>query len=94
MSRRQDRIYVDFLKTDGSRRLLLTPLGTQEDLQRLGIELAEGLRLRLYSDDIDDGGNRDDLVVDGIAHFDAENNRWVLIIDWDAIRHESELDQP
>lgn len=92
MSAKQQRIYVDFLKTDGSGRLLLSSLGTREDLERYGITLNEGLLLQLYTDDADDEGNRDDLVIEGIAHFDEANNRWVAIIDRDAIRHKSELD--
>ena len=90
MSETRNRIYVDFLKTDGHRRLLLTTVGTTTDLHRLGIVLAEGLRLSLYSDDLDDAGQQDNLVVDGIAHYDEQRNRWVAVIDWDAIRHESE----
>lgn len=85
------RIWVDFMKTDGSGRLLLTAMGTREDLKRLGIELREGLLLKLYSDDADEAGVRNDLIVDGSAHFDDANRHWVAEIDWNAIRHQSEI---
>lgn len=60
-------IWVDFMKTDAERRLLLTTRDTLEDLKRFGIELQEGLRLEVYSDDADDHGNRDDLMAEGIV---------------------------
>jgi hypothetical protein len=85
------RIYVDLLKIDGHRRLKLTPVGTREDLDRLGIVLVEGLSLRLYSDDLNDEGERDDFIFDGVAHFDESTETWVAAVDWDAIRHESDL---
>ncbi len=84
------RIWVDFMKTDAQRRLILTTLGTIEDLKKQGIDLHEGLRLEVYSDDADDRGNRDDLLAEGIVYRDKEQDRWVLEIDWNAIRHASD----
>ena len=84
------RIWVDFMKTDGDRRILLTARGTLADLERTGTELQDGLSLSVYSDDADDNGQPDDLLADGIVHFDEEHKRWVLQIDWEAIRHRSE----
>ena len=78
------RIFVDFMKTDDKRRLLLTTVGTRQDLTKYGIELRDGLVLSVYSDDLDAKGNRDDLIADGIVRFDAEQQRWVLEIDWKA----------
>ncbi len=91
------RIYVDFMNTDGRkhpdgrRRLLLNTLGTKEDLARSGIELREGVKLLLYSDDADAHGRPDALVVEGTVSFDADHDYWVAVIDWDAVRHESDL---
>lgn len=70
------RIWVDFMKTDAERRLILTTSGTVEDLQRLGIRLHEGLTLEVYSDDADNQGIRDDLLAEGIVHQD-EQDRWL-----------------
>ncbi len=88
---RSPQVYVDFLSTDDSRRLLLVKHGTVGDLERQGIELQEGLCLRAYSDDLDADGKPDNLVVDGVVHFDEQHQRWVLEIDWSAIQHESAL---
>jgi hypothetical protein len=64
---RPQRVWVDFGKTDDERRLRLTARDTREDLERLGIQLREGLRLEVYSDDLNDAGERDDLIAEGIV---------------------------
>ena len=90
------RVYVDFMNTDGRRhvdgrrRVLLNTAGTKEDLARHGIELREGLKLLLYSDDADTRGKSDPLLVEGTVTFDSDRDRWVAVIDWDALRHESD----
>ena len=71
--------------------MLLVKNGTLQDLKRNGIELQEGLALSVYSDDADDDGKRDDLVADGVVRHNPATVRWVLEIDWSAIKHESEL---
>ena len=71
--------------------MLLAKNGTLQDLKRNGIELQEGLALSAYSDDADDEAKRDDLVADGVVRYDPATVRWVLEIDWNAIKHESEL---
>jgi hypothetical protein len=83
------RIWVDFMKADDKRRLILTTRGTLEDLEEHQLELREGLALRVYSDDLDDKGHADNLLADGVVHYDADAKRWVLEIDWNAITHES-----
>ena len=78
------------MKIDQQRRVLLTTRGTIEDLAKLGVELREGLRLPVYSDDADEFGNRDDLLAEGIVRRDEENSRWTLELDWTGIRHASD----
>ena len=86
-----DRVWVDLMKADGNGRVWLTTIGTRRDLERLGIQLREGIPLKLWSDDVDDTGRPDNLIVDGIAHFSSEIGVWVALVDWQAVRHESEL---
>jgi hypothetical protein len=47
--------------------------------------------LHLYTDDLNAEGQRDDLVMDGVARFDARAQAWVAEIDREAIRHISEV---
>lgn len=84
------RIYVDFQKTDGPGRVVLGSTALS-DTERYGVELKEGHPLHLYTDDLGDDGNRDDMIVDGVAHFDANSGRWVALVDWDTLRHISEV---
>jgi hypothetical protein len=84
------RIYADFLNLDDHNRLRLTCIGTIKDLDTHGIQLREGLTLTFYTDDADDQGNPDDLLVDGVLTFSPEQQAWVAAVDWNAIRNESD----
>lgn len=84
------RVYADFHNADALGRLRLNCVGTLEDLSQQQVELREGLILTLYSDDLDEAGQLDELVVDGVVSFSAEEHGWVAAIDWAAIRHASE----
>lgn len=86
------RVWVDFMKTDNDRRLLLTTRGTLEDLERHGIQLQEGLVLTVYSEDADNSGDADNLLGRGVVHFDHNANRWVLELDWTSLKHQSDRD--
>jgi hypothetical protein len=83
------RIYADFHNLDDSNRLRLTCAGTREDLERLGIELQEGLELIFYMDDADDQGRPDELRVRGVVHFDGDHECWIADVDWSRAHHES-----
>lgn len=90
-------IWHDFMKTDfldaerRRMRLHLTLQGTLKGLESANIGLKEGRVLHLYGDDADAHGNRDDLVVDGLAHYDERLGHWVALVDWDAIKHVSDV---
>ena len=71
------KVYVDFHNADRQGRLRLNCIGTVEDLSRYQIKLQEGLPLILYSEDLE---------VEGEVHYSNEENLWVAVIDWDAIR--------
>jgi len=81
------RIYADLNKRAGST-VLLTTIGTQEDLAGRGLILAEGVPLSLWSDDADPDGTPNALVYEAIAHFDSTLGGWVGLIDWPTMRHE------
>jgi hypothetical protein len=84
------KVYADFHNVDSQGRLRLNCIGTIEDLSHQQVELREGLVLALYSDDLDDQGQPDELLVDGVVSFSAEEHCWVATIDWAAIRHASD----
>ncbi len=58
------------------------------DIQRLGLELAEGEPLSVSDYDADDEGNPTWLVVQGVARFDAERTAWRIEYSMDDVRWE------
>jgi len=80
---------VDFQNADEAGRVRLNTAGTLEDLARQGVQLCEGLVLDLYSDDGDDNGGLDELVVQGRVELDGQQ-AWVAVIDWAAVKHASD----
>lgn len=80
---RSPRVYADFHNADALGRLRLNCAGTARDLAQQHIELHDGLRLTVYSEDLE---------ADGRAQYSPEEKLWVAVIDWNAIR-ESEDEQ-
>jgi hypothetical protein len=70
-------IYADFNNADSRGRLRLNCVGTVEDLSRQGVQLREGLQLTLHDEELE---------ADGEAHFSAEEQIWVAVINWRLVR--------
>jgi len=70
------RVYADFHNADAQGRLRLSCIGTVEDLARQQVTLQDGVRLALYSEDLE---------VEGEVAYSSAEGLWVAIIDWDAI---------
>ena len=85
------RIYIDLQKQDGQGRVILSCVGTRRDLSVNGIELKEGLHLTFYTDDANETGRSAPIVVEGVVHHDRASNQWVAAIDWNSLKHASEL---
>jgi len=84
------KVYADFQNADPHGRLRLNCAGTVEDLSEQQVELREGLLLTLYSDDVDEKGALDELLVEGVASYSEQERCWVASINWDAIHHASD----
>ena len=54
---------------------------TLGDLDRLGIELSEGLELNVWDAD-GEGEDRDDLLARGTVYRDRNRDKWCLRITW------------
>ncbi|HKB04824.1 MAG TPA: hypothetical protein VKD90_21555 [Gemmataceae bacterium] len=83
------RLYADFQNLDDDGHVRLNTQGTFHDLSRLGLTLTEGTALILYTDDADETGRPDDLLVDGLVRRTADGG-WVAEVDWDSLRHASD----
>lgn len=60
------------------------------------VPLTAGMNVTVFEEDLDDEGQRDDLVARGVVErspdwLACKGSRWVLRIDSDGIRHMSEL---
>ena len=84
------RVYADPQKTDDLGRLILTCRGTQQDLQRFGLTLTDGLFLNFWRDDADEQANPDPLHFEGVVHYDHAAGRWIAEIDWSHVHNASE----
>ncbi len=71
------RVFADFHNADSPGRLRLNCIGTVQDLARQQIALREGQWLTLYSEDLE---------VDGLVCNSGDENLWVAVIDWSAIK--------
>lgn len=76
------RVFVDFHNADEQGRLRLNCIGTIEDLARQQIELENGQKLMLYSEDLE---------IDGVVQFSEDEKIWVVTIDWNQIRQVEQL---
>jgi hypothetical protein len=65
--------------------------GMRHDLERWGIELVDGMRLLLYTEDADSDGKLDDLVMVSTIRYDGDEDRWIAEVDWNALIHVSDL---
>ena len=88
---KESRIYADFHNADAEGRLRLNCAGTAKDLARQQVVLRPGVLLTLYSDDVDEEGNSDDLEVSGVVEYSEAEQCWVARVDWDHVQHASEL---
>ena len=71
------RIYADFHNADEQGRLRLNCVGTIEDLARYRVELRDGEKLVLYSEELE---------VDGVVQYSDVERLWVAVVDWQQIR--------
>ena len=88
--------YVDFNELMEFDVVLLSQTDLKKDAGGNNIQLIEGLRIAIYSDDIGDDGRPDNLVAEGVVirnrytgHF--PHVKWCCRIGPEGIRHQSDL---
>jgi hypothetical protein len=91
----QSKVRADFNGLFGDI-LCLSHEDTCLDEQGAVICLCEGLILTAYDEDADERGNRDDLIAHGRVEpspswLRCNGSKWVLRIDENGVRHESDL---
>lgn len=76
-------LYADFQNADPAGRVRLNTVGTLEDLAAQRVILSDGLAVTLYTDD---GDAADGLRVDGVVTYSKDEQGWVAVVDWAAVR--------
>ena len=71
------KVFADFHNADAHGRLRLSCIGTVEDLTQQQIVLRDGLPRTFYSEELE---------VDGVVQYSTDENVWIAVIDWPAIR--------
>jgi hypothetical protein len=87
------RIYADFNKAAGPGRVILTCVGTRADIEKLNLDLTDGMQVVLYMPDVDENGVSDPLEVSAIIRRDEKNGWWVGDFDWKELDHLSRKDR-
>src|SRR5215468_746655 len=88
-------LYADFNGLFGDL-LRLSHSDRRRDAEGNEVFLRAGMVVTAFEDDLDDEGNPDNLIATGVVeqspHWLARNgSRWVLRIDQNGVRHESDL---
>jgi hypothetical protein len=89
------RVRADFNGLFGEL-LCLSHEDTCKDVDGNLVALRNGMLLIAFEEDVDEHGNRDDLIASGIVEPSApwlrcNGSRWALRIDQNGVRHESDL---
>jgi hypothetical protein len=63
---------------------------TLREIEKLGLQLEEGLALNVWDEDENEHGDRDDLIAVGVIEREADSGEWTL--QFTECGHES--DQP
>ena len=74
---KKSRVFADFHNADSKGRLRLNCVGTLTDLACQKIILQDSQHLIFYSEELE---------VDGVVQYSKEEDLWVAVIDWNAIR--------
>ena len=91
---KQARIYVDFNEMIEENLVMLSETDIKEDSKGNKIELKEGLKVKLYSDDLCGCNESDNLIADGVVELNTGNwgrePKWNCRINKQGIYNESQ----
>lgn len=96
---KEPRLYVDFNEMIEEDLVLLSKTDIKVDSDGKQVELKEGLKIKIYSEDTNDENEQDNLIADGYAELNTfreklswtSNVKWNCRIDENGIIHESDL---
>lgn len=89
------RLYVDFNEMLDANLVLLSKCDFKTDSDGQKIWLHDGLKVYLYMEDINDNGEKDNLIAEGVVvknHHEGwgKTAKWCCLINNNGIRHEKD----
>ena len=89
------KVWADFNGLFGDI-LCLSHGDTSTDEHGAKVILRTGMKLTAFMEDLDEQGNRDDLIATGIVEpsppaLRCKGSQWILKIDENGVRHESDI---
>jgi hypothetical protein len=95
MMMKEARIYVDFNEIIEENLVILSETDVKEDSKGNKIELKEGLKVKIYSDDLCSCNESDNLIADGVVELNTHGNwerepKWNCRISKEGIYNESQ----
>jgi hypothetical protein len=89
-------LYVDFNEMVESDLVLLSQADTKLDVNGKEVALREGLLVDVYTDDVDEHGNPDNLVASGVVERNQATDwsahvKWLCRVDHRGIKSQSDL---
>lgn len=70
-------MWVDFNASVAPDGVRLMPK-TLREIEELGLELEEGLVLNVWDEDVNEHGDRDDLIAVGVIEREDDSGEWTL----------------
>lgn len=94
----QPIFYVDFNEMVDAETVLLSAVDTKVDASGVTVHLHEGMFVRVYMNDLDENGNVDNLVAEGVVVRNTgagwhAHVKWCCRIDGNGVRAQSEVDR-
>lgn len=94
---KEPRIYVDFNEMLDNDLVLLSKTDSKHDSDGNLVFFKEGMSIQIYTDDVDENGNQDNLIAEGMVEVNTvKKGAWGSIAKWNCrinkngIRHESD----
>lgn len=85
---KEPRLYVDFNEMIEDDLVLLSRTDIKLDSNGNSIELKEGLKVKIYSDDLNSCNEKDNLIADGVVELNTHGG-WATDVKWNCRINES-----
>lgn len=85
-----ETLWVDF-QNAGKDGVRLICKGTLDEISEKGLTLHEGLQLIIWTEDQDDDGKPDNLVVNAVIKYSTIDGCWIAQFNVDDLKNESQI---